>query len=270
MRLWWKTAMNRLAVPILVVITLVAPAQSHAGALNPNFSVPSFYGATNTTYQEWYHNFTLTGTSPPAASSNSYGTANFTDPTYPGDGAFVITQQSNGSGDVYSFSGVIQPQIVVPSAGLGSGYTTTIVFQFETYGQENPTLPSTVGQALVSPDLTLTGSNGTSITSASVELEASTSSQFGGFGTAYTNDYIAKWTVAGSASSYTIDYNSDATSTAFTAARVDTLTMLTPQSVPEPASIVMMSLGLIVALGWSGLRHRSLATGGRHRFLGVA
>ena len=41
-----------------------------------------------------------------------------------------------GSGNIYSFSGVIAPQIELPGFGLGDGYATTILVQIRTLGTE--------------------------------------------------------------------------------------------------------------------------------------
>ncbi len=222
----------------LVLIAAVAAVLA-TGSAHAAFVDPAFYGQANTTSQLWNGFTTPGGPNHPTSANNVNGAANAFDSTAATDGAFMAGKH------IYSFSGVVHPEIGVPNFNKGDSYQTAVVLQVEVIG--SPIDPSTFTLAAGSAGSTIAPN---SVTAVDI---GSSGSGFGGGDYVYT----VNWLVAGNSASYTLNFTPNETSSSQIAYRVDTLASLSP--VPEPTSIATISLGLIGLAGWRGLRRRRMA-----------
>jgi hypothetical protein len=217
---------------------LTAATGASAGN-SPNFTSPPFFSQAGTTYQEWDGYSSAAGPNPPTFASNTSGTANWFDTTAATDGAFLIGNAPNGH--VYSFSGVLNPEVTVPGLGGGSGFATTLILQLETEGNE-----------IDLSSVKLTPAGGTTVAYNTSSVTGTPIS--GGFG-GTTYDYLFTWNaLPGSAPGYTFDYSTGQTSVSQIATRVDTLTA--PAAVPEAATNI--SFGILVSLGLLGMGKKAM------------
>lgn len=204
-------------------------------------------------YAEWDGFAVSSATNAPTG--NSYFSSNLTSIPRAGDsssstsGSFIIANgtannayYSNAStGDIYSFSGVIKPQITMPTYNVAGNHLNVLV-QVEQDGQQIDTSQLTVNGILAStlPNYGVT----------ETYTDGGTQS---GFGTAYTNDYAWTFTLPDDPSSLELDFGWGVTSSALTSAVIDTQSSSSP--VPEPVSVGLMIVPAFMLLG----RRRSVA-----------
>ncbi len=222
---------------------LTAAAGAFA-APNANFTAPSFFGQQGTTYQEWDGYSSAAGPNAPSLSSNPAGTANWYDSTAATDGAFLIGPAPTGH--LYSFSGVINPVVTVPSFGRGVNFSTTLILQIEAQGN-----PIDLSSVKVSP----TGGSSLAYSTSNV-VSTPISGGFGG------NDYVYRFSwdnLAGNATGYTFSYSPGQTSSSQIATRVDTLTTLAAAA-PVPEASTTISLGVLLSLGVLGMGGQAVRT----------
>lgn len=192
---------------------------------------------TLTTYQQW-DSILSTATSTPAGPNapttvvnpNSTGslTDNIWDTAYPSDGAFAAGT------DIYSFSGVLNPEIDIAGYGI-SGNQLNVVVELQT-----------LGSAIDTSLLTVNGVAASSLPGYSTyEAYNDGGSTFGGFGTAYLIDNVWTFTTTDT-SQLKLNFGWGVTSAAFQGALVDTRSFVAP--VPEPASMAALGMGALALL----------------------
>ncbi len=193
---------------------------------------------TLTTYQQW-DSVLSTGTSTPAGPNaatslvnpNSAGslTDNVWDTSYPSDGAFAAGT------DIYSFSGVITPEIDVAGYGV-AGNVLNVQVEVQSFG-------SVIDTSL----LTVNGVAASSLTGYSTsEAYNDGGSDFGGLGTAFLIDNV--WTFQTTdASQLKLNFGWGVTSAALQGIIVDTKSV-PAAPVPEPASMAALGLGAVALI----------------------
>jgi len=212
---------------VFVAGILLASAASSASA---TFIVPDVgtYGwdrgtTAFSTYAEWDIFTAPAGPNSPDAGSYIGGTLPVTAPDY---NAFDANGSSNSfitsGSNIYSFSGVVSPQVDFGGFGLGSGNFTTVLLQVRTLGTEI--------------DLSTVLLNGTIAPSSVDELErvslGSTGSQV---------DTLFRFDLVGDLDSYSINFAALGTSMSFDRVSVDTFTF-----VPAPGAAFLLGLGGLV------------------------
>lgn len=125
----------------------------------------------------------------------------------PGAGVFNVFDTGTASfltsgGNIYSPTGLVQPQVDIPSFGLGAGYSTTILVQVRTLGTE--------------ADSASVNLNGT-LPSSTTELLRESLGGFGGF----RIDTLYRFDVVGNAVSYDFNFSSQGTSMSLDRVAVD-------------------------------------------------
>ena len=219
-------------VPVAAAVLVAAgPASAATDRYVAGFTVPAFYGAANTTYQEWNGFSAPAGPNAPTAATNAAGTANWLDRAAATDGAFLIGTAPNGH--VYSSSGTVVPEATVPVPVAGARFTTTLVYQTEV-----------AGTGLDTTSFALTGGGTTVAPSAVVYTSTPITGGFGGTTFDYTVTFAG---LPATAAGYTLDYAALGTSASQVTARLDTLTG--PAAVPEPASAAAVALAGLAAAG---------------------
>jgi hypothetical protein len=217
---------------------------SAAGTARAGFMDPSFFGQPGTTTQTWTSFTNPSGPNAPTSASNPFGTANAFDTTAATDGVFLIPDPDGMH--MYSFSGVLHPEVDVPGANLGALYRTEVVLQVQVLG--NPLDANSFALAA--------GPNGAAISPMSLSMVNA-----GGAGAFPGSDffYTVTWDVSGSASNSRLTFTPGQPDSSQVAYRVDTLTTLAPTAaVPEPASLTALSLGLLgTTCGLAAARHLS-------------
>lgn len=198
-------------------LSLVAVAALTSQASAAVFTPPAFVGQANTTLQEWQGFTSPAGPNPASTVVNPNGTPNWFDRTAATDDAFLIGTAPTGR--IYSFGGVVNPQVDVALPNIGPG-VTTIVLQIQVSG--NPIDLSTFYAQPV---------GGTAVASPLVTFTTSPASM----GLVY--QYTATWFNLPAATAYTLTYSPNASSSSQSAARVDTLSV-----VPEPAGLAVLAL----------------------------
>ncbi|MGD9645929.1 MAG: PEP-CTERM sorting domain-containing protein [Pirellulales bacterium] len=227
-------------VSSLVLAWMICPLLG--GAAHAAFITPSGWtrpvddtaaSSTLTTFQHW----DVLGSSgddpalPKAADVakiNPNGAATVRDSSSPASGAFITS-----GGNIYSFSGVITPEAIVPGYAA-AGYRTEFLVQLRTQGQNIDTADLTLGGVPVS---SLAGFSYTELSN--VDL--------GGFG-GFLIDHAWTFTAPADLASFTLDWGWGASSASFDQLAIDT--HLIP--VPEPASLAMAglaSLGIALVVG---------------------
>jgi hypothetical protein len=203
-----------------VVALLAAPVPALA-----NFVVPDGInynwtrGSTpNSAFAQW-EVFTST------AGPNSPDVGSFTGGTFAGGAPAWNTFDRNpfsfvtGGGNIYSFGGVVAPQVDIPNFGLGAGYVTTVLLQVRTQGTEVD--PASVLIGGVAPVQT-------------TELFRQT---LGGFGGSLV-DTLYRFEIPGNAAGYTLQFQASGSSMSLDRVAVDTFTV-----VPAPGAAVLLGVG---------------------------
>lgn len=212
-----------LAVVGLAGVSLASPAFA------VTFPAPSFFGQANTTFQQWEGFSSATAPNAATAVTNTAGTPTYRDSSAPASGGFLIGTPPLAR--IYSFSGVITPEITVPTPTLADG-VTDIVLQTQTFGT---LLDAASFYALADA--------GTPVLATDVELVVT------GSGSGAVNTYTVTWDDLPSATGYTLSYAAAGSSSSQVGARVDTFTSV---SVPEPTALAGLAL-----IGAGLLRRRS-------------
>jgi hypothetical protein len=179
-----------------------------------------------TTFQHWDvlggpTDITSVAKTPDLAEINPNGAATARDSSAPASGSFFTS-----GGNIYSFSGVITPQAVVPGYAA-AGYLTEFLVQVRSQGQNIDTADLKLGGVQVS---TLPGYSYTELSNVSL----------GGFG-GFLIDHAWTFTAPADLASFTLDFGWGVTSSSLDQLSIDT--HLT--AVPEPASLAMATLGAI-------------------------
>lgn len=213
-----------LTVTACVLVVTGAPAL--AFFQNPTWTRPSNTGQAAgdlTTYQEWVPGGGATGTyanvfgpNIPDNDVNPNGSADAFDKNT-SSGAF-----RSSSGNIYSFTGVIQPVITVPSYDLAGGYMTHVLVQTTSWGgQIQTTEPNAI---------TYNGFDATQLTGFYYE-ETSSFEIPTEFGESFFETHLWRFTVPGSPEAFELGFAWSASpSTSFGQASVDTLTEFFPDA----------------------------------------
>ncbi len=187
---------------------------------------------TDTTYQEWDGFTSATDSSAPSVIDNPNNaiTTAASDSSSATDGAFLI---GSPRGDIYSFSDVIHPQVVIAGYGI-PGNDVNVVVELQSWG--------TIDDA---PGLLVDGVSASSLAGysynqiSSVDVDA-------GFGPSPVIDQ--EWTFAlPDAASLELDWTWGSVSTAFQDLSVDTQSV--PAPAPEPASLGVLGVGAALLMG---------------------
>jgi len=136
-----------------------------------------------------------------------------------GSGSFIT-----GGGNIYSFGGVVSPQIEFGGFDLGSGYLTTVLLQVRTLGTE-------IDQST----LLL---NGSIAATSATELDRVALGGFGGFQV----DTLFEFNLSGNVDSYVINFDALGSSLSLDRVAIDTFTV-----VPAPGAAALLGLGGLVA-----------------------
>lgn len=210
------------AVPALALLGFTSSALA-------NFVVPDgtnyawTRGVTpNSAYAQWDVFTSTTGPNTPDVGSFAGGTFGSGAPnwnTFDRNTFSFIT----GGGNIYSFAGVVAPQVDVPNFGLGAGYSTTILLQTRIQGTEID--PATVLIGGVAP----------------VQVTELLRQPLGGFG-GFLVDTLWRFELPGNASGYTIQFAALGSSMSLDRVAVDTFAV-----VPAPGAAGLMAIGGLVA-----------------------
>ncbi|HEY4312439.1 MAG TPA: PEP-CTERM sorting domain-containing protein [Pirellulales bacterium] len=238
------------ATMTLVSLTITSNL-AHAGALNtpvlPVWGRPTTNAqatANLSTYQEW-NSMSPTASVPTSGSPlaaptllnpNAGGSVQpvFYDSTAPGDGAF------QAGTDIYSFSGVLTPVVVIPGYNQ-AGHNLRVSIEVQSFG-------SLIDPTNLTATYTDPGGNAHSFQVNTLPSYAYSQafndggSDFGGLGTAYTVDNLWTFTLPQDTSSLTLTLGWGVTSAAIEAVSVDTHA----SAVPEPSTV---ALSLMAGLG---------------------
>jgi len=219
--------------------------------INPSWTRPASSAqaaATLTTYAEW-DGFAVT-----AATNNPTGASYFGvslsapvagDSSSTTSGAFIIgngtannaNYTNTSTGDIYSFSGVITPLITVPEYNI-AGNQLKVLVQVEQDGSDIDT-----------SQLTVNGMKASTLPNYSeTQTYTDGGSDFGGFGTAYRNDYAWLFTLPADTSLLNLNFGWGETSASLVSAVIDTQSV-PATSVPEPASIGLLGGSVLMLLG---------------------
>lgn len=213
-----KTTSIRLGMAICLVTA--SATLSRAGFISPStWTRPTDDASATlglTTYQEWDAFTSPTGPNlPDIAEINPSGIADALDAAAPGSGAFITS-----GGNIYSFSGVIEPRAVVPGYAYPGG-TTNFLVQIESNGSDIDPADLTLNGTLVSA---LDGYSYTELSRTSL----------GGTGGSMV-EHAWMFAAPTDLSSFQLDWGWGPTSSSLGRMSVDTQVM----PVPEPASITL-------------------------------
>lgn len=143
-------------------------------------------------------------------------------------GSFITS-----GGNIYSFSGVISPQIEFGNFGFGTSYNTTILIQVRTLGNE-----------LNASSVTLNGSI------APVETTELARSTLGGFG-GFEVDTLFRFELTENLGSYVVDFDAQTTSMSLDRVAIDTYAFIPGPSplagVPSPGVASVLGLAALTA-----------------------
>lgn len=215
---------------VVVASALLAGIVSSASA---DFIVPDTgtYGwdrgsSAFSTYAEWDVFASPAGPNAPDVGSFVGGTLpgsaadfNVFDAGAPDSGSFITS-----GGNIYSFSGVVSPQIEFGGFGIGPGNFTTVLLQVRTLGNE--------------VDMDTVRLNETIAPDEIVELDRVT---LGGFGGVQV-DTLFTFQLDGNLDSYTINFDALGSSMSLDRVALDTFTF-----VPAPGSAALLALGGVLA-----------------------
>lgn len=182
---------------------------------------------TLTTYQHWDNLGTTgqptnVGIVPDIAEINPNGFATVIDSASPGSGSFFTS-----GGNIYSFSGVIKPEVALP--GFATGNLVNFWVQLTTQGSDIDVNDFTLGGTLVN---TLSNYNYTEVSRVPL----------GGFGGAKV-EHLWEFTAPSDLASFDLGWGWGVTSSSLDILIIDT------QVVPEPSSLLafgMVGVGLLL------------------------
>jgi len=212
-----------LSASVLVVLGSAAPALA-------DFVVPDgtnyawTRGVTpNSTYAQWETFSSPAGPNAPTVGSFAGGTLPGSAPAW---NTFDLNSFSfiTGGGNIYSFAGVVAPQVNIPCFDLGAGYSTTILLQVRIQGTEID--PASVLIGGVAPVQ-------------STELFRQTLGGFGGF----LVDTLYRFELPGNAAGYITQFHALGSSMVLERVAVDTFTVI-----PAPGAAALMCAGGMIAL----------------------
>jgi hypothetical protein len=184
-----------------------------------------------TTYQMWDVFKSAAGpNAPDVFEINPNGVADAYDSASATSGGFTT-----GGGNIYSFSGVIEPRAIVPSFGL-SGQVLNVLVQARVQGTE-----------IDATDVTVNGQPLSSLANYSHEELERTS--LGGQG--FLVDHAWTFSLGADLASFTLDWGWGGPHASLDQIAVDTQVM----PVPEPATLALLAVGG-AGLGLVSLRHR--------------
>lgn len=218
--------MNRSVIAASVMLAGLASSAS------ADFVVPdtATYGwdrgvTAQSTYAEWDVFTAPAGPNAPDVGSYTGGTL----PSTAADFNVFDSNESSGSfitsgGNIYSFSGVVSPQIEFGGFDLGAGQVTTVLLQVRTLGIE-------IDQSTLLLNDSIAPSSTTELDR--VEL--------GGFG-GFQVDTLFEFNLTGNLDAYAINFDALGTSLSLDRVAVDTFTF-----VPTPGTGVLLALGGLVA-----------------------
>ncbi|MCA9294315.1 MAG: hypothetical protein KDA20_10920 [Phycisphaerales bacterium] len=164
----------------------------------------------NSTYQEWDVFASPGGPNAPDIADFAGGTLAMDAATpdcfdaNPASGSFI-----SGTGNIFSFTGVVQPQVDVGGFGLGPSAQTTVLLQMRTLGSEVD-LPSML-------------LNGSEVPTEVVELDRVSLGANG-----FQIDALYRFELDGNASTYTIRFSANDIALSLDRVIVDTFTTLVP------------------------------------------
>jgi hypothetical protein len=176
----------------------------------------------NSTYAQWERFTTTAGPNTPDVGAFAGGTLPGSAPawnTFDRNSFSFIT----GGGNIYSPSGIVAPQVDIPSFDLGAGYSTTILLQVRTQGTEID--PASVLIGGVAPVQ-------------STELFRQALGGFGGF----LVDTLYRFELPGNAAGYTAQFQALGSSMSLDRVAVDTFTVI-----PAPGAAALLAVGGLVA-----------------------
>ncbi len=252
---------NLLCVVLPAVVFGTTARIARAGALHtpmlPAWGRPAddvAAAAAGTTYQEW-NAMSPTSTVPSQAiplaaptlvNPNASGDTQpfFYDSSTPGDGGF------QAGTDIYSFSGVLTPVVVIPGYNL-VGNQLSVSVEVQSFGgliDTNDLTASYTDPEGKAHSILVSG-----LPSFSYSEAYNDGGSDNGFGTAYVVDNLWTFTLPQDTASLTLTWGWGVTSAAVQAVSVDT------HSVPEPSSIVL-GLMAATAIVWGKMGWRARQT----------
>jgi PEP-CTERM motif len=167
---------------------------------------------------------------------NSAGVPN----AFNSDPAAMANSFLTSGGNIYSPSAIVSPRITIPNnidntAGNQIDGVTNFVLQVRTIG-----LPDLNSFRLTDP------TNGSLLAPVSPIVQLGTLSFNNGFGTSTYYDHLVRFQASGNADLYQIDFTSAGTSLSLDRIAVDTF--FSPASIPEPSSLFLIGIGMLVSL----------------------
>jgi len=196
----------RIAALLAMIWTIATAAGSPARA---DFFLPTLWtrGDARSTYQQWDVFVEADGDPanvPDIGEMNSYSTDELVPNVRDTTGLSFIT-----GGNIYSFSVATEIDVIVPNAGLGDWYHTTVILQTRTKGSEIDTSAAKIA-----------GIKPVQI------LELSREPAGGPFGDSFTVDTLFRWELPGNLASYLIEFPALGSSMSLDRVAVDTLALL--------------------------------------------
>ena len=195
---------------LAVILAASAVSSAHADFITPNSATDGWdRGVTpNSLYGQWDAFVSPFGPNLPDVGSFVGGTLpeeflpfNVFDANE-ASGSFIVS-----SGNIYSFSGLVAPQIELPGFGLGDDYITTILVQFRTLGSEFDSTSALLNNTIQPVE--------------TVELlREEVGGQFGGA----LVDTLLRFEVEGNLDGYTINFIAGASSMSLDRVAVDAFT----------------------------------------------
>jgi hypothetical protein len=217
--------MNKICVAVVfracmvLALTIVGlPGPASAAVIEPTlWTRPTTAGQASTdltSYQKWDVFTSVAANAPDVAAINPNGTADAFDSNQPASGGFLT-----GGGNIYSFSGVIQPRSIVPSFALGASHDLEMLVQVASLGASIDTSGLTVNGVLAS---TLSDYSYTEISS----------TELGGLG-GYRVEHAWSFVLSGDPASVTLDWAWGASSASLDVLSIDTHALLSDTTDPH-------------------------------------